>query len=255
MSQKMHITEPECPIESGLALGENEVTLWRVDLESVRADESRWNEFLSSEEKQRARRFHFPEDRQRYTASRAFLRRILAAYLNTDPAGLTFSYSSKEKPSLAGSQASSRLAFNVSHSGGIALYAFTRGRQLGVDVEHIRRDFDVEPIARRFFSVIEQLQINALPQPERVEAFFRCWTRKEAYLKATGDGLSLPLSQFDVSIEENEAGQGKEASLLLATRPDPAEAARWKLSDVPCGPGYRAAVCVRGYDWTLTQWS
>ncbi len=245
----MNITDSNFQIDATLALPKDEVQLWRVDLEAIRGDETRWQGVLSPDEKTRAARFHFHRDRQLYVASRAMLRTILAAYLTSNPADLSFSYSQKEKPSLAGTQAASGLAFNVSHSGGVGLYAFTLQREIGVDVEVIRRDFDVEPMAQRFFSAHEQTQLAALPKEERVDAFFRCWTRKEAFLKATGDGLSLPLNQFDVSLEPLQT------SLLLATRPDSAEADRWFLREVPGGIGYNAALCVRGHNWNLNHWS
>jgi 4'-phosphopantetheinyl transferase len=114
-----------------------------------------------------------------------------------------------------------------------------------VDVEQIRQNFDHEAIASRFFSRQEQQQLAALPAAERYRGFFRCWTRKEAYIKAEGSGLSLPLHQFDVSL-----GAG-DSSLLLATRPDSAEAARWTLREVQAGDGYVAALCVQGDGWRL----
>jgi len=249
MPPDMNITDSSFHIGAGLALPEDEVQLWRVDLDAIRGEESRWQGRLSPDESKRALRFHFPSDRQRFVASRALLRTILAAYLEGDAVNLEFSYSKKEKPSLAGGHATSGITFNLSHSGGIALYAFTRGREIGVDVEQVRGDFDVEPIARRFFSAQEQIHLNDLPKAERVEAFFRCWTRKEAYLKATGSGLSLPLSQFDVSL-----GAG-ETNALLATRPDASEAERWVLREVPGGVGYSAALCVSGRGWRLNHWS
>jgi 4'-phosphopantetheinyl transferase len=123
--------------------------------------------------------------------------------------------------------------------------AFARWREVGVDVEKVRRDVELEQIARRFFSAHEQMQLAALPADERVDAFFRCWTRKEAYIKATGDGLSLPLTQFDVSLA-NEPG-----NTLLATRPDESEASRWALQEVSTAPGYTAALCAQGHGWKL----
>ena len=249
MMQTMNITDSRLRIDVPLALPEDEVHLWRADLEAVRSDELRWRELLSSDESTRASRFHFPRDRQRFVASRALLRTILAAYLTTGPNSLSFSYSKKEKPSLGSSYASSGITFNVSHSAGIALFAFTRRRDIGVDVEQVRRDFDVDTIARRFFSTHEQSQLAALRPEERVDAFYRCWTRKEAYIKAMGDGLSLPLSQFDVALGDGEP------NALLATRPDGSEAGRWLLQEVPGGSGYIAALCVRGQDWKLRDWS
>ena len=247
VSHDMNITHSNVEI-AGLAPAEDEVQLWRVDLEAVRAEEARWQEVLSSDERNRAARFHFPHDRQRFVASRAWLRTILAGFLEIDARDLRFSYSKKDKPFVGPAHADSGITFNMSHSGGIALYAFARRREIGVDVEQIRSNFDIEPIARRFFSVLEQQQLAALPEESRVEAFFRCWTRKEAYIKAVGDGLSLPLSQFDVSLES----WGTNA--LLATRPDSSQAGQWMLREVPAGAGYSAALCVRGQDWKLKHW-
>jgi len=249
MNQSKNITDSNFQIKAPLVLTENEVQLWRVDLEATGADESRWQTVLSADETVRAARFHFPRDRQRFVASRAVLRTILAGYLAIDPAGVNFSYSSKEKPLLGSAHAGSDVMFNVSHSGGIALFAFTRHFDIGIDVEQVRRDFDLDAIARRFFSAHEQSQLAALPADERVEGFFRCWTRKEAYIKATGDGLSLPLSQFDVSLV------AEDTNALRATRPDAAEAGRWLLREVPGGHGYIAALCVRGQEWKLNGWS
>ena len=249
MSQSMNITDSSFQIESPLALPEDEVQLWRVDLGEVGADESRWQRVLSSDETARASRFHFARDRQRFVAARALLRIILAGYLETDAASLSFSYSKKEKPSLGSAHAGSDIRFNVTHSGGVALLAFARSREIGVDVEQVRRDFDPGAIARRYFSTHEQNQLAGLPAEQKVEAFFRCWTRKEAYIKATGDGLSLPLSQFDVSLAPGDG------SALLATRPDGSEAGSWLLQEVSAGPGYVAALCGRGRDWVLNDWS
>jgi len=249
MSQSMNITDSGFQIESPLSLPEDEVQLWRIDLEALGADEARWQTVLSSDEAVRASRFHFARDRQRFVASRALLRTILACYLATDPGSLGFSYSKKEKPSLGPAHAGSDVRFNVTHSGGIALLAFTRRREIGVDVERIRHDFDPSAIARRYFSTHEQNQLAGVPEEEKVDAFFRCWTRKEAYIKATGDGLSLPLRQFDVSLAAGDR------NALLATRPDGSEAGSWLLQEVPAGPGYIAALCARGGDWKLNDWS
>ena len=249
MTQSMNINHSSFRIESPLSLPEDEVQLWRVDLVAIGADESRWQKVLSPDESTRASRFHFARDRQCYVAARALLRMILAAYLAADSAELSFSHSKKEKPSLGAAHAGSGVTFNISHSGGIALLAFARQREVGVDVEQIRSDFDLEAIARRFFSANEQQELFALPPEERANAFFRCWTRKEAYIKATGDGLSLPLTQFDVSINASRE------NALLATRPDRTEAERWQLREVPAGPGFVAALCVRGRDWKLKHWT
>jgi 4'-phosphopantetheinyl transferase len=249
MSEWMNIDDPSCQVPELLMLSPDEVHLWRINLESVALDEQRWRATLSADELERAARFHFVRDRQRFVATRALLRIVLAGYLAIDPRDVTFRYSSKEKPSLDLEYSATSLSFNVSHSGEISLLAFARGRNIGVDVEQVRSDFELDAISRRFFSAHEQREIAALPPEKRIESFFRCWTRKEAYIKATGDGLSLPLSQFDVSLAVGDV------DALLATRPDPSEAGRWRLMEVPSGSGYTAAICAEGRDWELNDWS
>jgi 4'-phosphopantetheinyl transferase len=264
---KRHITDADFVLAKSFDLPPNEVHLWRAEIDHICADEARWHKLLSAEEKNRAAGFHFPADRQRFAASRALLRMILSGYLSVDPSTIAFAYSSKEKPSLAEPRAASGLKFNLSHSGGVALFAFAREREIGVDIEQIRSTSDLDGIARRFFSVAEQQQFFAFPPEEKTGAFFRCWTRKEAYIKATGDGLSLPLSQFDVSLEaDSKQGSPKQGSknqglkkqgsknALLATRPDPSEAYQWHLRDVPGGPGFMAALCVRGSECAVRGW-
>jgi 4'-phosphopantetheinyl transferase len=249
MTSLMHIARAGFSVDTPLTLAADQVHLWRVDLEAAAGDEPEWSAILSADEQARAARFHFQRDRQYFVVARSALRQVLAGYLVAEPKALTFSYSPKNKPALAGAHAKCGLAFNVSHSGDIALLAFTRNRRIGVDVEQIRQDFDTAAIAARFFSAAEQEQLVVLPGDQRHETFFRCWTRKEAYIKATGEGLSLPLHQFDVSLAPCSE------NALLATRPDPAEAERWSLRDVAINPGYAAAVCVSGNDWNLIDWS
>jgi 4'-phosphopantetheinyl transferase len=238
----MNISDDAFSLQSPLSLPEDEVQLWNVDLAAVAEGEPRWKQILSEDERTRAARFHFSRDRQYFTATRALLRTILGSYLDSDPKALLFHYSEKEKPSLSPLRS---VEFNVSHSGDVALLAFARGRALGVDVEQLRENFDHAAIARRFFSEQEQRQLAALAPSERYHGFFRCWTRKEAYIKAQGAGLSLPLHQFDVSLKP------KEVNALLATRPDSGEASRWSLREVTAGEGYVGAVCVQGHGWSL----
>lgn len=241
----MNISDAAFRMETPTELPEDEVHLWRVELAAVAGGEPHWVQMLSEDERARAARFHFERDRQHFTATRALLRIILASYVGADPKALRFRYSDKEKPSLISERAENAVEFNVSHSGNAALLAFARGRALGIDVEYMREHFDHDAIAARFFSENERRQLAALPPAERYRGFFRCWTRKEAYIKAVGTGLSLPLDQFDVSLKpENE-------NALLSTRPDGAEAALWSMREVPAGDGYVAALCVRGQGWRL----
>jgi 4'-phosphopantetheinyl transferase len=241
----MNISDPAFQLETQITLPAEEVHLWRVDLASVALAEKRWDDILSADERARATRFHFSRDRQYFTATRAVLRTILGGYLDFDPKALRFQYSEKEKPSLTAPQSGKHVEFNVSHSGDVALLAFARGRDIGVDVERLRENFDHEAIARRFFSEQEQRQLAALAPADRYHGFFRCWTRKEAYIKARGTGLSLPLRQFDVSLKPGDL------NALLATRPESSEASHWALQEVSAGEGYVAALCVRDAGWVL----
>lgn len=227
-----------------LSLLDGEVHLWGIDLDAVATGESRWRTILSPDELARADRFHFARDRQNFTATRALLRMVLGSYLGSDPSKLTFVYSDKGKPVL-GANHTSPVQFNVSHSGARASLAFSLGREIGVDIERIRGNLDCDVLAQRYFSLAEQTALAALPLAERYSGFFCCWTRKEAYIKAHGAGLSLPLDSFDVSITQGEK------NALLATRPDPAEAARWSLCELDAGEGYAAALCVKGHGWVL----
>jgi 4'-phosphopantetheinyl transferase len=245
VTHSMNVSDPAFQLETRIPLLDNEVHLWRVDLATVATAEQKWEQILSADERARAARFHFPWDRQYFTATRALLRTILAGYAAANPNDLVFLYSEKGKPSLSPGPSGTQVEFNVSHSGMVALLVFAQRRALGIDVEQVRENFDYEAIARRFFSEEEQGQLAALTLSERYGGFFRCWTRKEAYVKAQGAGLSLPLHQFDVSLEPGDA------NALLSTRPDKTEAANWSLQEVPAGDGYVAALCVQGHGWKL----
>jgi 4'-phosphopantetheinyl transferase len=224
-----------------------DVHVWRVDLNQPPAIIERCRQLLSVDEQARADRFHFECDRQHFIVARGFLRAMLASYLEIDARAVQFSYAPHGKPELANSSSQPQsLNFNLAHSGDFALYAFTRVGDVGVDLEHIRRDFTSDDIARRFFSSNEVGCLSRLPADVRHEAFFNCWTRKEAFLKAKGIGLSLPLDQFDVTLAPAEP------AALLITRWDETEATRWSLKAIDVGPGYVAAVAVAGYDWELT---
>ena len=245
----MHITSAAHGFASCPPLADNEVHLWRVDLGTAAQDGDHWQSLLSTDELDRAQRFRFQKDRLHYAAVRGSLRSVLAAYLKSDARDLIFNYSSTGKPRLGLDWTPSGIFFNVSHSGGAALLAFNKLGEIGVDIEKIRRDVEWEPISRRFFSVHEQQQLAKMEPEQHYAAFFRCWTRKEAYLKATGEGLSLPLDQFDVSV------QPWARQCLEQTRPDRGELARWSLIEVPAGEGFVGALCVRGGGWILRDWS
>jgi 4'-phosphopantetheinyl transferase len=201
---------------------------------------------LSPDERARAERFHFARDRDHFIAGRGLLRVILARYLETEPGTLRFEYGRHGKPRLA-STAGDGIRFNVAHSRGLALYAVAVGRELGVDIERIEPRLE-QGIAERFFSPGEIATLRSLPPPVQREAFFACWTRKEAYVKARGEGLTLGLDQFEVSMCPGEP------AALLHTASDPDEARRWSLQELAPGPGYAAALAVEGGDWMLQRW-
>jgi 4'-phosphopantetheinyl transferase len=222
------------------ALGEPDVHVWRIALDAL---ESRWHvlqRLLSPDELRRAARYRFDEDRRRFVAARASLRIILSRYLNVTPERVSFRYDSYGKPSLDAPLDAPRLRFNLAHSGALALCAVTRAREVGIDVERIRSDFAIDRVAQAFFSPGENSTLGALPKALRHEAFFKCWTRKEAYLKAKGQGLSLALDRFEVTLAPGEAAS------LKCTLDDPEEATRWRLRDVSPHPDYAAALAIEG---------
>ena len=207
---------------------------------------------LSPDECARADRFHFEVDQRRGIVGRAYLRLLLGQILDMPVNELQFEYDEFGKPGLIPGQRRA-LQFNVSHSGELILIAITTGRAVGVDVEQIRTDLDLNGIAEQFFSASECEILASLPRPARYRAFFACWTRKEAYLKAKGVGLSLPLDQFDVSFLPDEEPR------LLATRPNPLEARNWSLwaldlSSEDLSSDYAGALAVSGSGQKLKCW-
>lgn len=236
-------------------LGHDEVHVWRASLELPASALERLLAVLCGEERQRAAKFVFARHKEHFIAARGILRHILARYLSKPPSELLFEHNSYGKPSLRADACGGRpLHFNVSHSGGLALYAFSNDVPVGVDVEQVRQDFATGEIAESFFSPAEVRAFKGLPSHSKTEAFFNCWTRKEAYIKALGMGLSHPLERFTVSLAPGTPAQ------LLCDETDPTEAARWSLRDLPIDPGYAAALAVpkhgwllKCYDWQLQQ--
>jgi 4'-phosphopantetheinyl transferase len=226
-----------------LSLKAGEVHVWRISLEQEDRLLDRFRRTLAPEELDRAGRFRFERLQRHFVTSRGFLRDVLARYVSGKPEELKFSYNSYGKPSLAGEQS---LQFNMSHSHEIGLVAVTRDAAVGVDVEHIRSDFASDEIARRFFSRLEVETFNSLPQAEQVAAFFRCWTRKEAYIKAIGKGLSQPLDGFDVTLAPADP-----AALL---RPGYEDTLTWSFSDLDVGPDYASALAVEGIPSQISCW-
>jgi len=231
-------TNIDCPPE----LNSGTVHLWQRRLQASDAEVNTFYELLSQDEQERALRFRVERPRRDFVLTRGTLRLLLACYQGSTPREVRFCYTALGKPALEDERS---LNFNVSHADGLTLIALVQQRAIGVDVENLGRESDAERLAERFFSEHERQALRRLRGDDLQTAFFRCWTRKEAYIKAKGEGLTLPLHQFDVSI----AADDRDA--LLATRPDPAEAGRWTICDVPVGPGYMAAVAVA----TEEDWS
>jgi 4'-phosphopantetheinyl transferase len=231
-----------------LTLPGDEVHIWRASLTRTPSELQSLSSLLAPDETSRAQRIHFERGRASFIVSRGTLRTILAAYLKLNPAQLQFSYSAHGKPVLTDVKGSDGLCFNLSHSHALALYAVSLHREIGVDVEQIRNDFASEGIAGRFFSNAEIAMLRAIPSNERTASFFNCWTLKEAYIKARGEGLSFPLDRFDVSLIPGEQ------RITLNVHETPFEAARWSLQSLTPGDGYTAAIAVEGHDWNLKYW-
>jgi 4'-phosphopantetheinyl transferase len=227
-----------------LTLQSAQVDVWRIRLDFPLKVLERLQATLSEDEKERAAQFHFAADRDRFIASHGCLRGILARYLHCEPHQFRFSTNSHRKPSLYGHN----VEFNLSHSGDFALIAIAQERKVGVDVERIRSGISSHVIAQQYFSSSEFEELQSLPLEQRETAFFTCWTRKEAYIKAQGQGLTLPLESFDVSLIPNEP------VILRATRPNPEEAARWTLFALDVDPCYQAAVAAEGKDVQIRLW-
>lgn len=224
----------------------DEVHVWRTSLERDDSEFERLWAALTPDEMERARRFHFERDRRRFVVARGVLREILGRCLGLAPALIRFAYNEYGKPSLR--EDAGGLRFNASHSAGAALYACTLGREVGIDVELLRDDFASFEVAERFFSEAEVRSLGSLPEEMRTQGFFNCWTRKEAYIKALGEGLSHPLNTFCVSLAPGEPAR------LISTETDPLEAASWSIVDLKPLEGYAAALAIRGSDPEIQCW-
>lgn len=237
------------PLDLTLDLGE--IHVWRVSLAQTESCLQSLQQTLSTDERTKADRFRFPKDRSQFIVSRGALRAILSRYLNISSHILCFDYNPYGKPSLIVTQGGNTLRFNLSHSREMALIAITKNRDIGVDIEGINSKFSCLEIAEKFFSPLENSVLRSLPEHLQATAFFTCWTRKEAYIKAVGKGLSIPLNQFDVSLAPGEP------AALLNVEGNSEEASKWSLIELfPCSDMV-AAVAVAGdcsklhcWEWT-----
>jgi 4'-phosphopantetheinyl transferase len=216
------------------------IRIWRVPLDASFGEDAWLKGILSPDEADRANHYFFDRDRRRFTIGRAVLRLILSGYLETEAEQVQFSYGKFGKPTLAAPNAGIR--FNVSHSQDVAVVAVAHGREVGVDIEFVRQLTDREQLLTATFSSRELAVYRLLPCQQQQAAFFAGWTRKEAYLKARGEGLSIPLDSFAVSL-------GPDPAALVEVRHDPMEPARWSMANLSVAPGYAGALVAEGGGW------
>ncbi len=224
------------------------IHVWRVSLAQTQSCLQSLQQTLSTDEQTKAQRFHFPKDRSQFIVSRGALRAILGRYLHINPSLLRFDCNPYGKPSLIASQNGNTLRFNLSHSRGIALIALTKNRDIGIDIEGINPKFPCLEIAENFFTPLESHVLRSLPEHLQPTAFFTCWTRKEAYIKAVGKGLSIPLNQFEVSLVPGEP------AALLNIEGNPEAASRWSLIELIPSSDMVGAIAVELCCWKLDCW-
>jgi 4'-phosphopantetheinyl transferase len=227
-------------------LERDEIHVWRADLNEQSGVLHSFLGVLNPTERARAERFHFQKDRDRFVIARGMLRMILGRYLDVEAERLQICYGPYGKPVLADVHKKDRLHFNVSHSHSLTLCAIARERELGIDLEYVREELATESIARHVLSQGEIERLRELPPSQRARAFFNCWTRKEAYIKAVGIGLSLPLNQIEVSFAPDEP-----AALLSERGMD---VFGWSLRELSPAPGYVAAIAIEGQVCRLCHW-
>jgi 4'-phosphopantetheinyl transferase len=212
----------------------NEIHSWSVRIDDPEFCLTCGESILSPEEKERASRFKFEKGRTRYIVSHAALRSILCDYLNIAPQDLQFSTGANGKPALTKVPGQCWLQFNLSHSGDVALIALTWRREIGVDVEYVKQDFPFHEVAEHFFTAREVTALCALPEPLQRQAFYKCWTSKEAYLKAKGTGLSGELDEVEILLRYEQSVRIK------------GSVPNWTLVELPAPDNYRAALVVEG---------
>ena len=224
------------------------IDVWAANLDLSSAEIENYERTLAAAERERAKRFHFTVDRQRFITARGFLRALLGKYLGVDPATITFGYGSRGKPFLAGPLLNSRLWFNLAHSADLALVAISRTGPVGVDVEFIKPIPEVDQLVSHFFSSRESDAFAATPLDERSIAFFNLWTRKEAWLKAIGEGIAHSLSLVEVTFLPGEPAR------LLRLPGNSETSQRWYLHDLRPAKGFAGAVAALSGDTSVRCW-
>ena len=231
---------------------QSEIHVWLIPLARSFAEVAMAEKNLSGAERERAARFHFHQDKRRFVIRRAVLRQILAACLETGSESISLDSVPNGKPLIRGQENPGGLRFNSSHSGDLALIGLARGFEVGIDVEQHRPLPDAEDLAKTFFSEVETAELAALPPPLKTAGFFDCWTRKEAFVKATGWGLSYPLNRFSVSLARDQP------ATLLSVIDEPEAVKKWTMVSLDLPPRYSAAVVFAGkkmpvkcFEWNL----
>jgi 4'-phosphopantetheinyl transferase len=220
----------------------------RVRINQTDGQVQQLQQILSNDERLRAKCFHFNCDSKRFIASQGMLRLIIGDYIDMAPSRLQFYAGHRGKLYLMHSLGNVPLQFNLAHSKEIALYAFRCSREIGIDVEHVRDMPDAEQIALTTFSSLENKMLQSLPEYQRQEAFFNCWVRKEAYIKAIGNGLYHTLDRFDVSLAPGEPAQ------LVSVEGSAEQASCWFMKSLTPEDGYVAALAVKGNDFCPSYW-
>ena len=237
----MAMAVPWFPESESLALGRGELHVWHGSLNLPEALHCDLEARLTPEEQQRAAKFLTSQAREHFVAARGILRQLLGAYLGIRAEEVAFRYGPHGKPSLARGH-DSRICFNASHSGGMGMLVFAEEREVGADLEQMRADAGGMEIAARFFSQEEKAELAKLPPELRNEAFFRCWTRKEAYVKARGEGMGIPLESFTVRFADD-----REQQMVDET------GRRWSCYGIELPRGFTGAVVAAGQGWRLRQ--
>lgn len=245
--EKFNIREWNNPPKKFL-LEAGQAHVWRIDLRTLGQDLNLYEDVLSEVEFSKAQKFYFQADRIRYACTRATTRRILGKYLHIAPGNLVFGYNQYGKPHLDDMKLERNLDFNISHAGNISLLAVVKDRRIGVDLEKVHNDDSLNTIAKRFFTPDEFERLILLPDALRPEAFFTCWTRKEAFIKARGEGLTIPLDQFAVTFSPDEIPG------VTYNRYTPEESELWEMYHLEPDEGYVGALVVEGTSLDVVGW-
>lgn len=232
-------------MQPALELGE--IHVWRADFDRERSFVQAVFELLSPDEKQKAEKYHFERDRNNFIIARGILRQLLGEYLCLAPDEIRFSYNRFGKPALNFGNKADVLRFNLSHSKGVVVYAFTQGQEVGIDIEHINNKFAIHPVAVNCFSPVEMSMLNTFSSNRQTAAFFTGWTRKEAYIKAVGKGVSLPLTEITVSLLPEELQISMAADDLNGER-------NFSLRSMSLDTDFAAALAVEGSMGRVSYW-